>query len=63
MGHLLHDLGVGLMELVTEPDMSNGKEAAAFVQELQTILERIGTCNGKMAGELQLLFEGSSYTL
>lgn len=51
------------MELVTEPDMSNGKEAAAFVQELQTILERIGTCNGKMAGELHLMFEGSSYTL
>ncbi|XP_071847272.1 glutamyl-tRNA(Gln) amidotransferase subunit B, mitochondrial-like isoform X1 [Apostichopus japonicus] len=45
----LNRAGVGLMELVTEPDMSNGKEAAAFVQELQTILERIGTCNGKMA--------------
>lgn len=45
----LNRAGVGLMELVTEPDMSNGKEAAAFVQELQAIMERIGTCNCKMA--------------
>jgi len=38
------------MEIVTEPDFSNGMDAAAFVKELQLILERINTCNCKMEG-------------
>ena len=43
-------LGTGLMEIVKEPDLSNGMDAAAFVKELQLILERINTCNCKMEG-------------
>jgi Asp-tRNA(Asn)/Glu-tRNA(Gln) amidotransferase B subunit len=43
-------LGTGLMEIVTEPDLSNGMGAAAFVKKLQLILERINTCNCKMEG-------------
>lgn len=43
-------LGVGLMELVMEPDMSCGEEAAAAVRELQLILQAIGTCQGNMSG-------------
>lgn len=42
--------GVGLMELVMEPDMSCGEEAAAAVRELQLILQAIGTCQGNMSG-------------
>ncbi|KAJ8028514.1 Glutamyl-tRNA(Gln) amidotransferase subunit B, mitochondrial [Holothuria leucospilota] len=45
----LNRAGVGLMELVTEPDMTSGAEAASFVQELQSVLQTIGTCDGKMA--------------
>lgn len=44
----LNRCGTGLMEIVTEPDFSNGMDAAAFVKELQLILERINTCNCKM---------------
>ena len=39
------------MEIVTEPDMSTGAEAAAFVRELQVLLRKIGTCDGMMQGE------------
>lgn len=47
--------GVGLMELVMEPDMSCGEEAAAAVRELQLILQAVGTCQGNMSGTERLL--------
>ncbi|KAF0299679.1 Glutamyl-tRNA(Gln) amidotransferase subunit B, mitochondrial [Amphibalanus amphitrite] len=59
-GKSLHDLdnnrslidlnraGCGLMELVFEPDLRSGEEAAALVKELILILRRIGTCSCKM---------------
>lgn len=40
--------GVPLMELVFEPDLSNGEEAAALVKELMLVLTRLGTCSCKM---------------
>ena len=40
------------MEIVTEPELRSGEEAAAFVKELQAILLRIGTCDCKMEGEV-----------
>ena len=43
--------GVGLMEIVTEPDFRTPEEATSFVRELQTILRRLGTCDGKMEGK------------
>ena len=43
-------LGIGLMEIVTEPDMRNGAEAAAFVRELRLLLRQLGTCDGNMQG-------------
>ena len=46
--------GIGLMEIVTEPDFTNGTEAAAFVSELKLVLESLGTCSGKMAGNTGL---------
>ncbi|OCT99710.1 glutamyl-tRNA(Gln) amidotransferase subunit B, mitochondrial [Xenopus laevis] len=45
----LNRAGVGLMEIVMEPDMSCGEEAAAAVRELQLILQALGTCNGNMS--------------
>ncbi|XP_013876134.1 glutamyl-tRNA(Gln) amidotransferase subunit B, mitochondrial [Austrofundulus limnaeus] len=45
----LNRAGVGLMELVMEPDMNCGEEAAAAVRELQLILQALGTCQGNMS--------------
>lgn len=51
----LNRAGVGLMELVMEPDMSCGEEAAAAVRELQLILQALGTCHGNMSeGQLRV---------
>lgn len=48
----LNRAGVPLMEVVFQPDLSDGEEAAALVKELVTILLRIGTCSCKMEGKL-----------
>ncbi|MFC1613025.1 Asp-tRNA(Asn)/Glu-tRNA(Gln) amidotransferase subunit GatB [Patescibacteria group bacterium] len=40
--------GVPLMELVTEPDMKNGKEASLFCQELQHILRVLDVSDADM---------------
>jgi aspartyl-tRNA(Asn)/glutamyl-tRNA(Gln) amidotransferase subunit B len=39
------------MELVFEPDLENGEEAAALVKELMLILQHLGTCSCKMEGK------------
>ncbi|XP_041462364.1 glutamyl-tRNA(Gln) amidotransferase subunit B, mitochondrial-like isoform X1 [Lytechinus variegatus] len=44
----LNRAGVGLMELVTEPDLTDGTDSAAMVRELQLLLQALGTCDGKM---------------
>ena len=40
------------MELVFDPDLEHGEEAAALIKELIIILQRLGTCSCKMEGEL-----------
>ncbi|XP_067897207.1 glutamyl-tRNA(Gln) amidotransferase subunit B, mitochondrial isoform X1 [Heterodontus francisci] len=51
----LNRAGVGLMEIVMQPDMCCGDEAAAAVRELQLILQTLGTCRGNMAeGQLRV---------
>lgn len=40
--------GAGLMEIVTEPDMTCGVEAASFVRELQLVLQTIHSCDGNI---------------
>ncbi|XP_072352174.1 glutamyl-tRNA(Gln) amidotransferase subunit B, mitochondrial [Scyliorhinus torazame] len=51
----LNRAGVGLMEIVMEPDMCCGDEAAAAVRELQLILQTLGTSHGNMAeGQLRV---------
>ncbi|XP_023219244.1 glutamyl-tRNA(Gln) amidotransferase subunit B, mitochondrial-like [Centruroides sculpturatus] len=50
-GRTLVDLnraGIGLMEIVFEPDLRNGEEAAGLIRELQKILQCLGTCSGYM---------------
>eukprot|EP00123_Amoebidium_parasiticum_P004025 comp15319_c0_seq1/m.12168 comp15319_c0_seq1/g.12168 ORF comp15319_c0_seq1/g.12168 comp15319_c0_seq1/m.12168 type:complete len:511 (-) comp15319_c0_seq1:597-2129(-) len=44
----LNRAGTGLMEIVTEPDIRSGEEAAMFVRKLQGILQELGTCDGNM---------------
>src|SRR5205085_1170552 len=59
-GKLLHDRhpamsfldlnrsGVGLMEIVSKPDLRSADEAKAFIAKLRTILRYLGTCDGDM---------------
>ncbi|KAF4528977.1 hypothetical protein B566_EDAN017355 [Ephemera danica] len=44
----LNRAGVPLMELVFEPDLRDGEEAAALVKELSLLLQTLGTCSAKM---------------
>jgi aspartyl-tRNA(Asn)/glutamyl-tRNA(Gln) amidotransferase subunit B len=44
----LNRAGVPLMELVTEPDITSGKEAREFAQELQIILKYLGVSDADM---------------
>ncbi|XP_051173159.1 glutamyl-tRNA(Gln) amidotransferase subunit B, mitochondrial [Leptopilina boulardi] len=44
----LNRAGMPLMELVFEPDLGDGEEAASLIKELCAILERLGTCSCKM---------------
>ncbi|CAD1478414.1 unnamed protein product, partial [Heterotrigona itama] len=44
----LNRAGIPLMELVFEPDLTSGEEAAALVKELCFILQLLGTCSCKM---------------
>ena len=44
----LNRAGVPLMEIVTEPDLRSGDEAAAFLAKLRAILRAVGACDGNM---------------
>ncbi|XP_053971031.1 glutamyl-tRNA(Gln) amidotransferase subunit B, mitochondrial [Hylaeus volcanicus] len=44
----LNRAGIPLIELVFEPDLSDGEEAAALVKELCLILQMLETCSCKM---------------
>lgn len=44
----LNRSGVALMEIVSEPDMRNAEEAAAYLKKLRAILRYLGTCDGNM---------------
>ncbi len=44
----LNRSGVGLMEIVSDPDMRSPEEAAAYVRKLRTIVRYAGTCDGNM---------------
>ena len=44
----LNRAGVGLMEIVSEPDMRSSQEAAEYVKCLHDMLKHIGTCEANM---------------
>lgn len=51
----LNRAGVPLMELVTEPDITSGKEARLFAEELQMILRYLGVSEANMEkGEMRV---------
>ncbi|XP_075705803.1 glutamyl-tRNA(Gln) amidotransferase subunit B, mitochondrial isoform X2 [Rhinoderma darwinii] len=51
----LNRAGIGLMEIVMEPDMTCGEEAAAAVRELQLILQALETSHANMSeGQLRV---------
>jgi len=44
----LNRAGVALMEVVSEPDLRSGEEAAAYLKKLRAIMRYLGTCDGNM---------------
>ena len=52
----LNRAGCGLMELVFDPELADGEEAAAMVKELTLILSTLGTCNCRMEGQNHLKY-------
>jgi aspartyl-tRNA(Asn)/glutamyl-tRNA(Gln) amidotransferase subunit B len=44
----LNRSGVGLMEIVSKPDLRSAKQAQAYVSKLRSILRYLGTCDGDM---------------
>lgn len=44
----LNRAGVPLLEIVSEPDMRNGIEAAEYAAELQRLVRYLGVSNGNM---------------
>ncbi|MCP5162967.1 MAG: Asp-tRNA(Asn)/Glu-tRNA(Gln) amidotransferase subunit GatB [Hahellaceae bacterium] len=45
----LNRAGTPLIEIVSEPDMSNAEEAVAFARKLHTIVTSLGICDGEMS--------------
>jgi aspartyl-tRNA(Asn)/glutamyl-tRNA(Gln) amidotransferase subunit B len=44
----LNRSGVGLMEIVSEPDLRSPEEAGAYLRKLRTVMRYLGTCDGNM---------------
>lgn len=44
----LNRAGVGLMEIVSEPDFRAPVEAGAYLKKIRSIMRYLGTCNGNM---------------
>src|SRR5947208_3986165 len=50
----LNRAGIGLMEIVSEPDLRSAEEAGIYLRKLRSILRYLGTCDGNMeAGSLR----------
>lgn len=45
--------GIGLVEIVTEPDLTDPREARNFLQKMRSILEHLEVCNGDMEGAMR----------
>jgi aspartyl-tRNA(Asn)/glutamyl-tRNA(Gln) amidotransferase subunit B len=44
----LNRAGIGLMEIVSEPDLRSADEAGIYLRKLRSILRYLGTCDGNM---------------
>src|SRR6266478_941558 len=44
----LNRAGIGLMEIVSEPDLRRAEEAGIYLRKLRSILRYLGTCDGNM---------------
>jgi aspartyl-tRNA(Asn)/glutamyl-tRNA(Gln) amidotransferase subunit B len=44
----LNRAGTPLLEIVSEPDMSNAKEAVAYAKKIHALVQYIGICDGNM---------------
>src|SRR6185503_3459061 len=44
----LNRAGIGLMEIVPEPDLRTAEEAGIYLRKLRSILRYLGTCDGNM---------------
>lgn len=44
----LNRSGVGLMEIVSKPDLRSAEEAGAYLKKMRAILRYLGTCDGNM---------------
>jgi aspartyl-tRNA(Asn)/glutamyl-tRNA(Gln) amidotransferase subunit B len=44
----LNRAGIGLMEIVSEPDLRSVEEAGIYLRKLRSILRYLGTCDGNM---------------
>ncbi len=45
----LNRAGIPLIEIVTEPDLSNATEAVIFAKKLHSLVTSLGICDGRMA--------------
>lgn len=57
----LNRAGNPLMEIVFEPDLKNGDEAACLIRELILILKKLETCSCKLQGICERLFGKLSF--
>src|ERR1700693_2621641 len=44
----LNRAGIGLMEIVSEPDLRSAEEAGIYLHKLRSVLRYLGTCDGNM---------------
>src|SRR3954454_4845649 len=44
----LNRAGIGLMEIVSEPDLRSAEEAGLYLRKLRSMLRYLGTCDGNM---------------
>ncbi|BBD71641.1 glutamyl-tRNA amidotransferase [Sulfodiicoccus acidiphilus] len=45
--------GMGMLEIVTEPDMSEPRETREFLEKLRSVLEHLGVCDGSIEGAIR----------
>ena len=45
--------GIALVEIVTEPDIADAREAKAFLEKLRSIIESLGVSNGELDGAMR----------